>query len=60
MIRMRTLRLVVRHELRTLLADSSLALVCALLVVLIGYAFYNGMAVTEGRDRAVAAVLASE
>lgn len=60
MNRMRTLRLVVRHELRTLLADRSLALVCALLVVLIGYAFYNGMAVTEGRDRAVAAVLASE
>ncbi len=60
MNRMRTLRMVIRHELRALIADRSLALVCALLVVLIGYAFYNGMAATENRDRAVAAVLASE
>ena len=60
MNRTRTLRLVIRHELRTLIADRSLALVCGLLVVLIGYALYNGMAATDGRDRAVAAVLKSE
>lgn len=60
MNRIRTFRLVVRHELRTLLADRSLALVCGLLAVMIGYAFYNGLAETGARDRAVSAVLASE
>lgn len=60
MNRLRTLRLVIRHELRTLLADRSLVLVCGLLLVLVGYAFHNGMTATDGRDRAVAAVLASE
>lgn len=58
--RIGTFRLVVRHELRTLLADRSLALVCGLLMLMIGYAFYNGLAETGSRDRAVAAVLASE
>lgn len=60
MNRLRTFRLVVRHEMRTLIADRSLALVCGLLIAMIIYAFYNGMAATDGRDRAVAAVLASE
>ena len=60
MNRLRTFRLVVRHEMRTLIADRSLALVCGLLLAMIAYAFYNGMAATDGRDRAVAAVLASE
>lgn len=57
---LRTLRLVIRHELRTLIADRSLMLVGGLLILLIGYAFYNGMAATHDRDRAVNAVLASE
>ena len=60
MNRLHTLRLVMRHEIRTLITDRSLALVCGLLVALIGYAVYNGMTTTQGRDRAVAAVLASE
>ncbi len=60
MNRMRTLRMVVRHELRALIADRSLALVCALLIALIGYAFYNGLTATENRDRTVASVLDAE
>jgi ABC-2 type transport system permease protein len=60
MNRKHTLGLVIRHELRTLIADRSLALVCALLVALIGYALYNGLTATDGHDHAISTVLASE
>lgn len=58
--RLRTFWLIVRHELRALIADRSLPLVCGLLIALIAYAFVNGLTATDGRDRAVAAVRASE
>lgn len=56
----RTLRLVMRHEWRMLIADCSLFLVLGLLALLIGYGFYNGLAETRARDAMVATVLKAE
>ena len=60
MNRTNTFWLVARHEIRTLVADRSLVLVCGLLALMIGYAFYNGLAETSQRDGAVANVLTTE
>lgn len=54
------LRLVFRHELRVLIADRSLALVCGLLVLMIGYGLFVGFKQAQLRERMVAEVLARQ
>lgn len=48
--------LIFRHELRVLSADRTLWLVCALLLSLLGYSLYNGIAETQVRDRAMSEI----
>jgi len=55
-----TLGIVMRHELRLLVADRSLVLVLGLLALLIGYGFYNGLAQTQVRDVMAASVQQSD
>lgn len=54
------LAMVMRQELRLLLAERSLWIVAALFLVLIGYALYNGLLQTRLRDQAQAAIVASD
>lgn len=54
------LGLVMRQELKVLLAERSLWLVGALFFVLISYAMFNGVQQTAARDRAQAAIVASD
>ena len=49
--------IVFRHEGRVLLADRTLWLVSALLVMLLGYALYNGLAYTQARTEVAGVVL---
>lgn len=51
-----TLGIVMRHELRMLVADRSLFLVLGLLALLIGYGFHNGLVQTQLRDAMAASV----
>jgi len=59
-VKLRALAIVVRHELRVLLADRSLAMVVGLLAVLLSYAFYNGWAETRARDEMIVTVTSAE
>jgi ABC-2 type transport system permease protein len=49
--------IVFRHEGRVLLADRTIWLVSALLVMLLGYALYNGLAYTQARTEVAGVVL---
>src|SRR5262245_35171724 len=51
------LSLIVRHELRVLMADRTLALVCTLLAAMIGYSLFVGLAQANLRDRMIVEVL---
>lgn len=54
------LGLVMRQEMKVLLAERSLWLVGALFLALIAYAMFNGVQQTAARDRAQAALVASD
>ncbi|MDP2817700.1 MAG: ABC transporter permease subunit [Polaromonas sp.] len=54
------LAMVMRQELRLLLAERSLWIVATLFLLLIGYALYNGVLQTRLRDQAQAAIVASD
>lgn len=58
--RLRTFALVFRHELKLLLADRSLPLVCGLLAAMICYGFYNGLVEIRARDEMVAKALSRD
>jgi ABC-2 type transport system permease protein len=55
-----TLRLIVWHEVRILIADRTLPLVCGVLALMVGYGLFVGLAQATLRDRAVAEVLKHE
>lgn len=54
---MKMLRLVVRHELRVLMADRTLWIVSLILLALVGYGLYNGAARVERDDKRIAELL---
>ena len=60
MTTMRTLRLVVEHEARLLLADRTLWLVSGLFFALVGYGLFNGMEQAALKERALASVLQAQ
>lgn len=60
MTTMRTLRLVVEHEIRLLLADRTLWLVSGLFFALVGYGLFNGMEQAALKERALASVLEAQ
>jgi ABC-2 type transport system permease protein len=53
-------RLVCAHELRVLIADRTLSWVSALLLVMLGYGLYTGLAETQLRDTAATAFHAAQ
>jgi ABC-2 type transport system permease protein len=57
---LRAFALVARYELKMLVAERMLPVVCGLLALMIGYAFFSGLALTQVRDDAVAAALQKE
>lgn len=57
---LRAFALVTRHDLKMLVAERLLPVVCGLLALMIGYAFFSGLAVTQVRDEAVVAALQKE
>lgn len=57
---LRAFALVTRYELKMLVAERLLPVVCGLLALMIGYAFFSGLSVTHVRDEAVVAALQKE
>lgn len=57
---LRAFALVTRYELKMLVAERLLPVVCGLLALMIGYAFFSGLSVTRVRDDAVAAARLKE
>ena len=60
MTMLRTLALIIRHEVRLLLADRTLWLVSTLFIVIIGYGLFNGVAQARLKEDALSSVLAAQ